>query len=107
MAPEAVAGPAVGAAEALVEVLPEMPTREQVQAGFEQVRPALQKCAADKHGVAKVNATIAASGRIAYALVGGAFKGTPEGSCMARALRKARFPKFSRDKLKVSLPFAF
>lgn len=87
--------------------LPETPSREQVTAGFQAVRDQLAQCAAGKHGVAKINATIANSGRVSYALIEGEFQGTPEGSCMARAVRAARFPQFSQPNLKVSYPVAF
>jgi hypothetical protein len=84
--------------------LPLTPSREQVAAGFEAVRAQLTQCAAGQHGVAQIAATIASTGRISHALVEGAFAGTPEGSCMARAVRAARFPTFSQPSLKVSYP---
>jgi hypothetical protein len=86
--------------------LPETPTREQVTAGFQAIREQLVQCAAGKHGVAQINATVANTGRVSYALIDGAFKGTPEGSCMARAVRTARFPQFSQANLKVAYPVA-
>jgi hypothetical protein len=89
---------------ALAAPLPLTPTREQVVAGFEAIQPELVQCAAGKHGVAQISATIAGSGRISYALVGGKFQGTVEGSCMARVVRGARFPQFSQPTLKVSYP---
>jgi hypothetical protein len=86
--------------------LPQTPTREQVTAGFESVREAVLECAAGQHGVATIQASIAGSGRVAQALVSGAFQGTPAGSCIARAVRTAKFPSFSQDRLSVSYPFA-
>jgi hypothetical protein len=100
-APAAAADP--GAAPVAAPLSP-APTREQVVAGFEAIQPELVQCAAGKHGVAQISATIAASGRISYALVGGKFQGTAEGSCMARVVRGARFPQFSQPTLKVSYP---
>jgi hypothetical protein len=41
---------------------------------------------------------------VTSALIDGVFKGTPEGSCMARTVRSARFPAFSQATLKVSFP---
>jgi hypothetical protein len=82
-----------------------MPTREQVAAGFDAVRPQLEQCAAGQHGVASVAATVVGSGRVSYAVVQGKFSGTPEGSCMALAVRKAQFPRFSQPNLKVVYPF--
>ena len=103
-APAAAAAP-VGAQSGAA--LPAAPTREQVAAGFELVRAQLVQCAAGQHGVAQLAVTIANTGRISHALVEGAFSGTPEGSCMARAVRGARFPQFGQPSLKVSYPVAF
>jgi hypothetical protein len=86
--------------------LPEYPTREQVTAGFETVRAALSQCASGRSGKVEINASIANTGRIVHALVGGDFKGTVEGSCMARAVREAKFPAFSQARLKVSYPIS-
>ena len=91
---------------AAAAALPEIPTRAEVSAGFDAVRGALQTCAAGKQGVVDIDATVAGSGRVTYALIDGVFKGSPEGSCMARAVRAARFPQFSRPSLKVSYPIA-
>jgi hypothetical protein len=94
-------------AEAEVEdlgALPEAPSREDVIAGFEKVRDALATCAAGKHGVVEIDATIASSGRVSRSLIAGVFQGTPEGSCMARAARTARFPQFSQPSLNVTYP---
>jgi hypothetical protein len=87
--------------------LPLVPSRDQVAAGFEAVRTQLQQCAAGQHGVAQIAVTIAGTGRISHALVEGAFAGTPAGSCMARTVRAARFPRFSQPSLKVAYPVAF
>ena len=86
--------------------LPEVPSRAEVSAGFDAVRGALATCAAGKHGVVDIDATVSGAGRVTYALIAGVFKGSPEGSCMARAVRAARFPQFSRASLKVSYPVA-
>jgi len=91
---------------AALAALPQTPSREQVVAGFEAVQDALAQCAAGKHGVAEIDATIANSGRISHALIGGNFQGSPEGSCMARVVRGARFPQFRQPMLKVSYPVA-
>lgn len=87
--------------------LPEGLSRSQVLAGFESVRAAVAACADGAFGVANVSTTIVGSGRVTHALVGGDFNGTPQGSCIARAVRKARFPAFSGEPLKVEFPFAF
>jgi hypothetical protein len=86
--------------------LPEAPARADVVAGFEQIRDDLVKCAGGKHGIVDIDATIANSGRVAHALIDGAFRGTPEGSCIARAVRTAHFPRFSQASLKVDYPLS-
>ncbi len=93
-------------AAAALAALPQTPSREQVIAGFETVQAALAQCAAGKHGVAQIEATIASSGRISHALIGGDFQGSAEGSCMARVVRAASFPQFRQSMLKVSYPVA-
>lgn len=83
-----------------------LPSRPAVVAGFEAVRGRLSSCASGRQGVAEVQATIAGSGRVTHALIGGDFQGTPEGSCMARAVRAASFPPFARHHIRVEYPFA-
>jgi hypothetical protein len=84
--------------------LPDSPSREDVVAALERVHGDLEQCVAGKHGVAKIEVTIANTGRVSRAVVDGVFKGTPEGSCIARAVRGARFPLFSQPSLSVSYP---
>ena len=79
--------------------------RQDVQNGLERVRDQLVACAAGRHGTVSARVTIAANGRVNYSLIEGAFVGTPEGSCMARALRSATFPPFEGPSLKVVYPF--
>lgn len=93
------------ATPAEVEVqLPETLSREVVKAGFEALRPALTACANGKAGVADVAATIATNGRVTHAVVNGDFVGTA-GSCMARAIRGARFEPFANGPLMVEFPY--
>jgi hypothetical protein len=82
-------------------------SRAQVQIGLESVRGALQTCVAGGHGKTMANVTISGAGRVTYAFIEGAFVGTPQGSCMARALRAAQFPPFTSAQLRVRYPFAF
>jgi hypothetical protein len=82
------------------------PHREDVQRTLGSLRPQLVGCAAGKHGVVDATVTIAANGRVNYSLIRGAFVGTPEGSCMARALREATFPPFSGPNFKVMFPYS-
>ena len=56
-------------------------------------------------GVATVTLTVRGSGQVSHALVGGTFAGTPQGSCIARAVKLARFPSFSDDSVRITYPF--
>ena len=85
--------------------LPAQPSRDEIKQGLESARPALQACAGTAHGLSTAHVTVTGSGRVASANIEGAFAGTPEGSCMARALRAAAFPRFSTASLQVTYPF--
>ena len=50
---------------------------------------------------------VAGSGEVIHAVIGGYYATKPEGSCMARALRGARFPRFKRARFTVVYPFSF
>jgi hypothetical protein len=105
--PAAVAEPATALPVPVADesaALPDSPSREDVVAALERVHGDLEQCVAGKHGVAKIEVTIANTGRVSRAVVDGVFKGTPEGSCIARAVRGARFPLFSQPSLSVSYP---
>jgi hypothetical protein len=85
--------------------LPELPARDDIKRAFEALRPALEACSADAHGTTFANVTINGNGQVSYSTVEGAFAGSPQGSCMARALRSASFPRFASASLKVRFPF--
>lgn len=87
--------------------LPDAPSRAQVREAFEAARPTLDGCAAGRHGAAIVRATVRPDGRVSSAVVTGAFAGTPQGSCIARAMRSVRLPPFSGAPVVVNYPFAF
>jgi hypothetical protein len=82
------------------------PTREDVQTALEGVRASVAACAPGKRGTAQVDITVASTGVVTKALVGGDFAGTPEGSCIARAVRGAKLPTFSQPTFRVIYPFA-
>jgi hypothetical protein len=86
--------------------LPATPSRDDVRSALAAVRPAVLACANGRGGVASVRINIGASGRVRGTEVGGDFAGTPEGSCIARAVRGARFPAFSQPSFSVSYPFS-
>ncbi len=81
------------------------PTREQVVSTMDAMLPALAGCVGEKHGTASVTMTVRSTGTVSYALVGGSFAGTAEGSCIARVIKQAEFPAFSDASIRVSYPF--
>jgi hypothetical protein len=83
------------------------PTREQVRTALAAMAPAVQACTAGGHGLATVSVVFhGASGAVRSAVVTGAYAGTPEGSCIARAVREAQVPSFSQNTFTVTYPFA-
>ena len=57
-------------------------------------------------GTAFIRTTFTSEGRVTEArVVGPPFAGTPAGSCMARAVRAAVVPRFTRPSLTVTYPF--
>jgi len=108
--PAAASAPAPRAAPAADpesdEPLPETPDRAAVLSAMGSVRAAVAACAAGRGGVVTVRVTFAGStGRVTTAVIEGAFAGTAEGSCMARAIRAARVPRFAQPTASVSFPF--
>ena len=85
--------------------LPAQPSRDDIKTAIESSRAAIQTCAGSSHGLSTARITILGSGRVSAANIEGAFAGTPQGSCMARALRAATFPRFSAPSLQVTYPF--
>lgn len=85
---------------------PVTPSRAQVRTAMESVRARIEACAAGLPGVARVVVTVSPDGRVRHAYVQGGFAGRPEGSCMARVVRDARFPAFRKADLRVAYPYA-
>jgi hypothetical protein len=85
---------------------PQGPTRSEVISRLESVRPAVNACAAGRSGVADLDITIAHTGVVMHVLVGGDFAGTAEGSCIARAVRGARFQSFKQERFRLLYPYA-
>jgi hypothetical protein len=86
--------------------LPETLTKVQVQAGMNTVADNVRRCAVSRTGTIMIHAKISGeSGRVMSTRVTGDFAGTPEGSCAARAARRARFPRFRQKSLNVQYPF--
>lgn len=84
--------------------LQEKPTREDVLSAMNGVKAAVSECAKGQPGVAFANVTVAGkTGRVSNVEVTGV---TGEsGSCIARTVRKAVFPKFKADNFQVKFPF--
>jgi len=92
-------------AEAPATELPPHPTREDVQRTMLGALPAIRECAAGQNGTVEVEVTAGSSGRVRNAVITGTFAGTPEGSCMAREMRRVRFPRFTQESFTVRYPF--
>jgi len=86
--------------------LPAIPTREQVVRALRPLEADVRRCAEGHYGVASVRIAVHPTGRVTTATVtGGSVTGTPAGSCIARTLRRARFPRFTQPRFVVQYPF--
>ena len=81
------------------------PSRTEVTRVLRAIQPAVSACANGRTGIVTVNITVASSGRIRNAVVQGEFAGTRQGTCVARAVRRARFSPFQQDSFSVRYPF--
>lgn len=92
------------------ESLPEKLTSLDVRAGMRPVKSRVEACG-PKHGAladsqVKVKLWIkGTTGRVATAKATGEWQDTPLGRCAAKAVSKARFPRFKRVLLGVQYPF--
>ena len=71
------------------------------------LQPKINPCGKGEKGLATVSITIKGSnGRVSSAkVVSGGFKGTPQGNCIAKAVKTAKFPKFQKSSFSFSYPF--
>ena len=84
--------------------LPERPSRDDVLKAMKGVADSVKACAPGQSGVAFANVTvIGKTGRVGNADVTGV-TGEPA-ACIARAVRKAVFPKFTAENFQVKFPF--
>jgi hypothetical protein len=81
--------------------LPDQPSRQAIADTLGAMRSDLALCAQGKAGVAELDLTLSANGAVSNAVVGGDFAGSPQGSCIARTLRRARFAPFQKPKFRV------
>lgn len=65
----------------------------------------MHNCANGRGGNANVTLTFASTGRVTTANISAPFAGTPEGSCMALAMRTLRVPPFSQPTFQITVPF--
>jgi hypothetical protein len=85
--------------------LPDRPSRAQVLAAMARVQPAVKACLPTGHGHVTADMTVLGrTGRVSSAQISGQV-GRP-GSCIARAVRKARFPKFAAESISIRYPMA-
>jgi hypothetical protein len=84
----------------------ETPTRAEVLAALEPLRPAVARCVQGQHGIAQLDITVINTGVVTHAVVAGDFAGTPEGSCIALAARDAKFAPFQKPRFRVIFPFS-
>lgn len=103
--PESTPKPAAIETPASSADLPAKPSREQVTAALNAVLPELQRCVGDRHDTADVTLTVRPGGFVSYAVVAGPYAGSAEGSCIARAVKAAKFPAFSDPSLRITYPF--
>ncbi len=79
--------------------------RSQVQKGMQSAAGAVRRCGEGKGGSVSLTVVISKSGRVIAANAVGTHAGTPVGLCAARAVRKARFPKFNGPSMTIKFPF--
>jgi predicted Zn finger-like uncharacterized protein len=87
--------------------LPDAPTRNDVKTALQGVSGAVKSCKKDSGGTAAVSVVFSGTtGRVSSAKVSsGPFKGTPVGSCIASAVKRARVPRFKQSSFKVTFPY--
>lgn len=75
----------------------DLPSVSELKAAMEAIRGRALACVGQGRGVAVVQGSAVGSGRVTHALILGDFAGTPEGSCIARAVRSAKLPGFEGE----------
>jgi predicted Zn finger-like uncharacterized protein len=83
--------------------LPRTPSRDAVLRALRGVQPAVSACAQGQRGVAMADIVVASSGRVKSVRVSQVTG--PVASCIARAVRKAKFPAFGDPTFSVKFPF--
>jgi hypothetical protein len=85
--------------------LADQPTRAEVITAMSRVQPAVKECLAGKHAVVTADMKIIGkTGRVTTARITG--QAGPAGSCIARAVRQAKFPQFKAESVSIRYPMA-
>jgi predicted Zn finger-like uncharacterized protein len=87
--------------------LPDAPSRSAVKTALQGVSGGVKSCRKGSGGTATVNVAFSGkTGRVSSARVAsGPFKGTPVGSCIESAVKRARVPRFKQSSFKVTFPY--
>ncbi len=87
--------------------LPDSPSRGDVKTALQGVSGAVKSCNQGEGGTAIVEVVFSGStGRVGKAnIVSGPFKGTPVGSCIESAVKRARVPRFKQSTFEVKFPY--
>jgi len=89
------------------EAAPIQPTAGDVKTAMDAVAPEVARCF-DRYGVpgtADVFVEVGGDGDVIYSETRGTFFDTPTGTCVAAAVRQARFPRFLRAPMRLRYPF--
>lgn len=76
----------------------DVPSREDIRDAFATLQAAFGDCAHGRKGTAKLELTLASSGHVTQAVVGGDFAGAPEAACIARVARTAQVARFKKPR---------
>jgi hypothetical protein len=79
-------------------------TGDDFKTGIGAVKPAAKACYKGTQGTAMTKIVIAPSGKISKVTVTGQFAGTPEGECVAAAIKAASFPPWDGGPASFSYP---
>ncbi len=99
--------PSTTSSRATNSSLPDSPSRDDVKTALQGVSGAVKACKQDAGGTATVDVTFSGkTGRASGAKVTSSpFKGTPVGSCIESAVKRARVPRFNQSAFKVTFPY--
>jgi hypothetical protein len=90
-------------------VLASEPSRKQVKDVMDSIAQDVNACAKGQSGRVTVRFTVSGTTGVVLSsdVFDSGFEDAAIGTCAARAVRHAQFPRFSRDKLTIKYPFEF